>query len=322
MAISAVTILSLSSIQQVAPRKSKVRAALCLSGNSRTFHHSFVHEEILKNLVNPLRARMATDIFFNLKLADDARAGYGRPAANASASLEAVQKFNATVVNLIGNGTINPPRAFLSDGKSVAAPVGCANGSSVQFPFALHRGMECLRLIERHEVQMGMRYDYIYRSRPDVAFLETPVMPDRIGENEVYANGIADLSTKDFREWWLQKHEGDAKSANLSIGDHFLAGRRQSAAIALSAVQALDECEFFGVAGVKNSESMLSYWLLSHNLSIGVDTASWVVVRGGTGPECWRIDMLRVSNATLHQRMISKCSSYARECKRRGLKID
>lgn len=290
------------------------RVAICLAGKVRSFTLAAVHDTLLDNLIGPLRAAHATDVFLLLKVEDDAERGRESARTDRAATLAAVAKLSPTVVVFLNDSQDFQSAQFDTDQRGTPVllhPPHC-NFSAPHFakvPHTHHRSAQCMRAIRERELSAGVRYAWVYRARPDVAVLDRVIMPGGLLDNRVYLNAGPYGSARATVEWW------NASGSNYTVpsfGDHFMAMRRDHADIALSAVRAVGDCRFYQVPGPHNSEGMLGYWLLAHDLTIVVDYFPWVVVRTDVGPECERLRRIHAPDQAVLRNMFHRCLDYQR----------
>lgn len=286
--------------------------ALCIAGNARTFYVPFVHNKIIENIIQPLRSRYPTDVFVLMKISDNPRPGFPEVPVHKYATLQSIAKLSPTVVTLL-NSTHDYETTRMADGdnRTVIVPQYCKNvnpNATAMLPYTLVRSAQCLSAIEAREQERGKRYRWIYRARPDVALLDPIISPDDISTGSIHTSAGPWPSIKDLIDWWQEKHE---PFRNIpSFGDHFLAGRRREAGVAMRAIEAIDSCEIFDVKGPRNSESSLGLWLLSNGLRIKSQLWSWSVVRTISGPDCDRMELVQVPDPVLRKIMIDKCKTF------------
>lgn len=288
------------------------RIALCVAGNARTFYAPLVHEKIIENVVGPLRSYYPTDIFVLMKLADDPRPGSPEASFHLNETLTAISKLSPTVVTFLNSSyDYDTNRLASKDNRTVSAPNYCTKVDpkrTAMMPYTLLRSAQCLSAIEAHEHRTGKEYRWIYRARPDVVLLDTITSPDDFDAGAVYTSTGPWVSVRDFADWWQEKHEPFKKVP--SFGDHFLAGRRSEAGIAMRAIEAIDTCELFDVKGPRNSETSLGLWILSHGLKIINQPWSWSLVRAVHGPDCHRMDLVDLPDPVLKKLLVTKCETY------------
>lgn len=304
---SIISIKMFSSVTSQLPIENRV--ALCIAGNARTFYLPPVHENIIDNIVTPLREQYPTDVFALIKISDDPRPGQSTAPTKDNETLQAISLLSPTMVLLLNSSHDYKNERILTNEREIYPPTECGESNDTAMaPFTLHRSAQCLSAIEDYEQSKGMKYRWIYRVRPDVALLDKILTPDEIEIGNVYVNEAPVHPTQKFTEWWHEKH--DAHLHIPSLGDHFLAAGRVDAGVALRAVEAVNSCELFEVRGSRNSESILWFWLLSHGLRISGRLWSWSVVRSGLGPDCERVRKIPVIDPHLRDKVIKRCDFY------------
>lgn len=310
----------------------KPRLALCIAGNTRTFHYRMVHERILENVLLPLRKVATVDVFFVVKLDDDPRPLFPRSPASVASTRLAMSKFNPVSIRELtpyddilrsmdrsrfkpvyekkkqaNSGAVLKQRLL---SKPVAANCTAHPGARAFVPYALHRTRQCLSEIRTYEASLrGLKYKYLYRIRPDVVFLDVIPMPTLLTPGTVVTNAVQALNTQTVVQWWYHKSNATAPDT----GDHFLAALADDADIAFSAVDAVHDCELFKISILRNPESVMLYWFLTKNLTPVTPQAAWVLVRENVGPECIRLKLLRVENSLLRDAMVKRCERFRKE---------
>ena len=291
------------------------RIALCLNGNARTFRYPSVHNNILQRVLQPLRETSDVDVFFNIKLSDDRnpRLGLESP-VDLRHTRAAMKKFSPVVVHELSES--GEEDFVIPEGRRVAAdrgthrniqrPENCSTNSHQSIskmlwpwrdrhdtaiaPHSLYRGWQCGRLIEAYEREKNITYDYMYRARPDVVFLDSIPTPSELNLSvgQVAINAVQVQWTAPFVKWWASSRDVDSGQVG-SGADHFMAAHRADMRVALGAVAAVDQCQFYDAPLDRNPESQQLYWLLTHGLSVKTVDNLWILIREGLGPECFRV---------------------------------
>lgn len=309
------------------------RLALCIAGNARTFHYPMVHKRIIENVVHPLRTVANVDIFFIIKLNDNPRPLHPRSPRESSSTRAAMAKFRPVSIRELGpdddilhgihpgryhpvykteldanNNTVHIlTKRLLS--KPLHPSCDADPASRVFVPYALHRTHQCLSEIRSYEAaHRYVTYKYLYRIRPDVVFLDVIPMPMLLAPRIVITNAVPSVNIHTLTKW-LQKTE---KTTPPDTGDHFLAALTDDADIAFSAVNGMHDCKFFKLPILRNPEAMLLFWLLTKKLTPITPMVAWVLVREDNGPECKRVQMLKVTNSLLKDAMVRKCEHFKR----------
>lgn len=313
---------------------SRPRLALCIAGNSRTFHYPMVHNRILQNVVRPLQTVANVDIFFVIKLKDDPRPLHPRSPRDSSSTRVAMNKFRPVSIRELGPDDdilhdVHPARykpvyktELDTDNNTVhiltkrllskpLLPYCTADPTSrVYVPYALHRTRQCLTQIRSYEAKhRRVKYKYLYRIRPDVVFLDVIPMPMLLAPGIVMTNAVPAVNIHTLTKLWKKTKN----KTPPDTGDHFLAALTGDANLAFSAVNGMHDCEFFKLPVFRNPEAMLLFWLLSKNLTPITPMAAWVLVRERSGPECKRLAMVRVTNNVEKDAMVRKCEQFKRD---------
>lgn len=181
------------------------------------------------------------------------------------------------------------------------------------FPHSLFRSSQCLSLIREYELRHAMRYAWVYRTRPDVAFLDPVLMPDEMTPRTVYTNRGPASYVSHFVHWWRRTHAKAGDEDVPPLTDHFIAGLRDDMDVALQAVDSVRMCDFFNSPEERNSEAALGYWLLTHGVRVEVRPWLWVVVRAQKGPECYRVRAMRFGGLRAWLTMTNRCYAYYKQ---------
>lgn len=281
--------------------KLEKRIALCITGSARTFYYPPLHERMLQNLVQPLRKDYAVDVIFNIKTEKETKyliPGYHQPGYRVSNRRlrETMRKFSPVIIHETRkNEEFKPKWPVHVDDSGVLRmdrPSYCTNStykkvgqfsSDCVVPFSLHRYSQCREQIVKREKEIGVWYDYVYCTRPDMIFFDHLIMPKDIKNGTIYTNNAA-----------LHKNE------IRSTSDQILIGTRNDADIALQSIHAVDDCNYYiDVVKGLNPESQLGLWLLKHNLK--VKTMPWftAIVRYTMGIECHVFTGKKVVNGSI-----------------------
>lgn len=286
------------------------RVALCFTGNSRTFYYPIVHENILENVLFPLRKSNPTDVFFNIKIDDDPRPSRPRAETHHHETMQAVNKFSPVVVRLL-NGTHSfSSRRVDRTQRHIHRPSNCsANFRWSRLPHSLFRSQQCISLISDYEQKHGFKYKWIYRTRPDLVLFDPIMPPENITDDgTVYTNRGPEQYIWHFARWW--KSTFNASTHIPPFTDHILAGFRDHMMVALNAFESVNECNYYSMKCEKNSEAALGYWILNHDLKIRIAPGTWAVVRAETGAECFRIKLMRVRDPQKREEMNEQCRAF------------
>ena len=169
--------------------KSAPLVAHCSAGLARTFVHPLVHQSFRHHLVNGFGGRAA--VFLLLKTFDARKTAKALFPANPAddhiddfdeekqqqlrRSLEFVRP-QAVVLEHSSTPTINPwCRMGSADNRSVLHAYGTEAGM-VRHVGHMEASRRCLELIVRHEAVHGIAFDWVTRSRPDLAYM-APMYP-------------------------------------------------------------------------------------------------------------------------------------------------
>jgi hypothetical protein len=141
---------------------SKMRVAVCITGNTRSFYLASVHESIARNLIAPLRAEGGVvDVFFHVALADRPRHQTKTAKSMKRMTLAAMKSFKPVSITSFN-------RTLQKVSEQANCPPGAAQAAS-SYPYALLRASQCMDQVARHEHTLQRKYDWIVKTRPDIA---------------------------------------------------------------------------------------------------------------------------------------------------------
>ena len=160
-------------------------------------------------------------------------------------------------------------------------------------PHSMHRSRQCGCRIQAYEPEKIITFDYMYRAQPDVVFLDSIPTPSELNLSlgEVAISAVQVQWTAPFVKWWAVSRGVDPGQVG-SDADHFIAAHRADMYIALGAVSAVDQCQFYEVSLDRNPKSYQLYCLLTHGISVKTVNILLVHIREGRGAECFRVRVL------------------------------
>jgi hypothetical protein len=163
------TMTSHEPLAESSPKSSAMRVAVCITGHVRSFYQPSVHKSIARNLIEPLRKEAGVlDVFFHVGLADEPRNKTVRALSKPGETIAAMNLFNPVSVTY-----------FKHTRRNVTGQANCHPGQ-VQlaniYPYSLLRASQCMDQIVLHENRINKQYDWIVKTRPDVA-LGDPITP-------------------------------------------------------------------------------------------------------------------------------------------------
>lgn len=281
------------------------RIAVCIVGHARSFHLPSVHISIIRNLLKPLAANATSlDVFFHIGLHDIAKD------ATQTASLKESETRNvATVMKPVVLSMYNDSNFALSRKAHADCPQG-RHHASVEYPPSLLRASQCMALVKRHEGTNSIRYDWIVKTRPDVA-IGDPVSPiSELQQDRAYINEhIPGASTPAFTTIRELYPQNAAKFLNKPLADHIAMVPRKLADTFFSAHLGAGEClSKLQKSRLVNAEAVMGMWLIKHALPYETMPWFWILVRDRQGPECLRLRWVG--------RFVNKSAEYAERCQR------
>lgn len=294
-----------------ATEKTKGRVAVCITGHARTLHHKSVHQSILNNFIQPLQqSSSAVDVFFHVGMRDISRPQY-EPHNNSSddETNAAIQLFNpVTVSQYVG------PGAALNRSAVLPCPSGTFFASDVQYS-ALLRAHECMNLVRDYEKAHGLRYDWVAKTRPDIAFGDPIPSLKLLESDRVFINQHDPRASMDAFPTMREKFPENAEAMlREPFSDHIAIVPRQLADVFFSANLGSNTCLLPAQKGrLINSEAILGLWLIGHGVRYSTIPMFWIIVRPSGpldrpgGPECSRL--LRYVGLTAQ-----KAEEYTRRC--------
>ncbi|CAN8072102.1 unnamed protein product [Agarophyton chilense] len=270
------------------------RVALCITGHLRSFYKPSVHVSIKRNVIDALRdAGYSVDIFFHVGKSDAPREGKKKAATYLFAHI--LSSFSPVKTSFYKNSDRDCPKTH------------CRNADRSVCPYALIRLSQCLTLIEEYENRTGIDYDWIYKTRPDIAFGARISTPDELEDRYLYTNQHTPGASVHAHQWLRKKFKENAAAVGSPLGDHVIAASRKVAAVAFKAYSAFEECGLYDLpSGTINAEVGLTYWLVRRNIHYRTLPWFWMLVRDKEGPECERLVYVRVDT----DQFLEKCNKY------------
>lgn len=283
-------------------KRSSLRIAVCLAGHLRTFTNNTVRQSIKFHLVQPLQKTGAhVDVFFHVGLHDVPKAGTSKSEKNLTflSARTFLEEFFPIHVSWYGK--------IITDCKQTK----CRSKNGSICPHALVRLEQCLVDIKKVERRTGKRYDWIYRSRPDVAFGYDISVPESLHPKVVYTNQHIPGTSVHAHPWIRNTFPKHKALVRTPIGDQVVVAERQVAEIAFRAVHGTFDCQLMNRMnkGTINSEVILTYWLVKHGIAYETRPWFWMLVREKTGPECHRVEWIR-RNRTRDSDLVNRCLSF------------
>lgn len=279
------------------PRPSK-KIALCITGHLRSFHKPSVYMSIKRNVVDTLEnSGWSVDVFFHVGRRDIPRTGI-KPAISFSPRL---------TLNLF-----KPVRVSFYDRHDECRKHACKNRrQNMTCPHGLLRTQQCMSLVENYEKRKGIRYSWVYKTRPDVAFGSRISTPDLLDKDYLYTNQHIPGASTHAHSWLRQKFEQNASVLGPPVGDQILVASREVAEVAFRAAAAYSICDLYDLpTGTLNSEVALTFWLVKNRVRYKTQPWFWLLVRDLEGPECERIRHIRGVDQLGVQKLMDRCTSY------------
>lgn len=282
------------------------RVALCIVGHARSFHLPSVHISIIRNLLRPLAANSTTlDIFFHIGLHDIAKNSSETASTAESETRKAANIMKPVVLSIYNDSMLD-----LNANMHLACPQDLQHACTA-YPPALLRASQCMALVQSHELKNSIRYDWIVKTRPDIAFGD-PVAPiTRLQQDRVYINEhIPGTSTPAFTTIRELYSQNAAKFLNKPFADHIAMVPRKLADTFFSSHLAAGEClNRVQKSRLVNAETIMGMWLIKHAIRYETLPWFWILVRDRRGPECSRLRWVgRFDNKTAD--FAERCQIY------------
>lgn len=274
------------------------RVALCIVGHPRSFRQPSVHRSIRERVIRVLRdAGYVVDIFFHMGRGDVPRKGTS--AAGRDGLSAAIQVMNPVSVSRYSN-------------TDVCKLPHCAP-SSVQCPHALYRISQCLEKIQEYETRTGTVYDWIYKTRPDIAFGTNITTPSSLRSDTLYMNRHLPGTSMHAHKWLREKFPNNSQILGGPVADHIFVASRDVAKVAFRASQAFQDCDLYKLPkGTLNSEVGLTYWLFFNQIRYKAMPWFWMLVRDVEGPECSRVQWIERGVNVRYHNFTAICIHYLR----------
>lgn len=285
--------------------KNATKVALCFTGHLRSFARQSVRDSIRRHVIRPLRASGAdVDVFFHVGMVSISKGGKRLSRRRARKAQAAMEEFLPTRVSFFDNRPTRVPWPRGTKCNAKRKPMK-------YYPPALLRGYECLLEVERHERETGVKYGWVYKTRPDVAFGADLSTPGELRDDTLYMNMHTPGTSTHAHRWLRERYKEKARVLNAPVGDHVLIAARKVADIALRALHAFRECDLYHMPnGTLNSEVGLTYWLVRNSVRHRAMDWFWMLVRDEEGPECFRVRWIRNATHQHDMSLTSRCIQY------------
>lgn len=293
------------------------RVAFCVCGTARTFHYGGVHKNIMNKMVKPIRATHKIDIFFIVRMDDDAAPTRPIAKTEENKTYEAMHLFDPVSITTYTDMTGLDQTRYRE--KVDMVPVHMISPKSCGFEppkildlsHTMFRTRQCLDIVSAHEQKQGFRYAWMYRVRTDTVIIGKGLLitPPQMKRDVMYVS-LTQFDSYKFEVWWKIKHDVEF-AGNDSIGDQFFAGSRQVAEVAFKSFNIMDDCEAYEMPQ-PNIESSLRMWYVKHNITYYPMPWMWVIIRDSLGPLCHWLDRLEVPNTSEESRK-EECESFWKE---------
>lgn len=281
------------------------RVAVCIVGHARSFHLPSVHISIIRNLLRPLAVNATSlDVFFHIGLHDVAKDATKTAALKESETRKAATVMRPVILSIYNDSSFNLNREAHAD-----CPPDL-NPASAEYPPSLLRASQCMALVKSYEERNNIRYDWIVKTRPDVA-IGDPVAPiAQLQQDRAYINEhIPGASTPAFSTIRELYPQNAAKILHKPFADHIAMVPRKLADTFFSAHLAAGEClNRLQKSRLVNAEAVMGMWLIKHALRYETMPWFWILVRDREGPECARLRWVG--------RFANKTAEFAERCQR------
>lgn len=294
--------------------------AVCIVGTVRTFHYKSVHTNILNNIIKPLRSKHETDIFFIISMNDDVGSIANSVKAEEKLTRKAILKFNPTKIIEYDSLDLHNDDQLFNRSRYIAklgltpvmmqSPHWCKNDpiKTLDFSHTLLRTKQCLHVVKEYETEKSISYQWLYRTRPDLAISKTITTPDMMDENTLYTT--TSPWNEPFEKWWPSWKQTN-EIGNGPIGDQLFASSRAVAEIAFRAFDIIDDCEVYEMPSA-NVESSLRLWLVKHSITYKLTSWIFMIVRGDAQPICQAIEVYDIPGTTPQDRK-SWCLKFVKD---------
>lgn len=293
------SVIGLSHVSKPKPQP----VALCITGHLRSFLQRSIRLSIHRHIIHPLQdTGFAPHVFFHVGLDDAPRTGRARAQRSTWSALSAMREFHPVRISYFSNARLPGPKRLKC---KTARPV------FKSFPPALLRTEECLDLVAAHEKQKGMRYQWVYKTRPDVAFGSNVSTPVSLRLNTLYMNQHIPGASVHAHPWLREQFGSNASVLSAPVADHVLIAGRETAEIAFRAKDAFRDCRLYQLpSGTLNSEVGVTFWLVINKVRYETMPWFWMLVRDIEGPECHRVQWIRNQPGRHGPNLTEKCLVY------------
>lgn len=276
------------------------RVALCIAGHLRSFGNAAVHNSIKRRVIHVLEiAGWKVDVFFYVGRDDVPK---GRTSvAQPGGTYDVIRSFKPVRVLHFPNDPTDCPTHNCTH----------ARQGSVPCPHALLRAHQCVATVKEYELENGLRYQWVYKTRPDVAFGSDISVPQELMHDVVYMNQHIPGTSTHAHQWLRSKFLKNATVLNHAVADHVVIASREVAELVHMADDAYRDCRLYELpSGTLNSEVGLTYWVAQHGIRYKTLPWFWMLVRDAEGPECARVQYIRDENGKHNADLTRKCEEF------------
>lgn len=293
-------------------RTERERIAVCFAGHPRTFHIPSIHKNLLDHIVEPLRARYDTDVFFLLRADEMDNRDQKSAQERENATLAATYLFDPAEVRILRHKSEMERESQWMAGEisdMMVPPRNCHKRIIGRFPHTLYLAKQCLIMIESQERVRRERYSWVYRMRPDTVLFDKVTMPYDMAADMAYTNQADPKRTAQTAMWWMHHHNVSFAGYG-PIADQMTFSSRAVAEVLLRAYHVVQDCELYEDTAGKAPENILRYWMMKSNLKYKAIPFAWATVADREGPQCAEL-FYQYGPGSNWKKSLEKCLNFS-----------
>lgn len=271
-----------------------------------------VHQNIRQRVVQPLKQFYQTDVFFIVSYDDERKNNQTVLKAPPDETDHLIQSFQPVrVLHYSLSDHLSDHRVVQSNRRNipyVVPPSQCFNTihPRVHFSHTLLRSRQCLNVIAEHERYHQLRYDWIYRIRPDVMYFHNVSLPFELRRDVMYiTNWFANRSSS-FDDLWKSEFPQRSVCGSPNISDHAFVAHRDIAERSFRAYDVRDNCRIYNLSD-PTIASQIRTWMCYNDITYHVLPWMFTIVRD-IGM-CKFLDLMK-HRYIAHRNVIHRCEQW------------
>lgn len=186
----------------------------------------------------------------------------------------------------------------------------CAK-SRVACPSALLHAQQCYDYVKAHEQHTDTRFDWVYKTRLDIALGDNITTPNLHSSDTVYTSQNHPNSTIHTHTALRNMFPDHANLLSGAPSHYLFAVSRRWAETVFNSVDAFRECALFDIPmRAATDEIGFLYWLVSRGIRYETPSWFWMLVDNTSSPDCSRVRWIRSQGGRHDSSLTRRCLSY------------